>query len=457
MQINKKDVILNYAATFLKIAASSLLLPFILRLMSAETVGIWTVFITINSLISIFDFGFNPAFTRNVTYIFSGIRKLEVEGFSTIGLTKNNEIDYGLLKGLIKAMQWFYFRTAGLFFLLVSTLGTYYIYRVLKNYHGSHSEVYVAWSLLCTINTYNLFSLYYDSLLQGKGLVKRSKQIVIISQIIYLVIAAILIMSGKGLIAVVAAQGSSVIIVRWLSHRLFFTDDLKKLMNGVAARSKIEILKAIYPNAVKIGLTSLGGIMVQRSAMVIGSLFLSLKEIASYGITMQIISLIAGLAGIYVNTYQAKIVQMRVINDKESIKKIYVKGQYILILTYFLGGLGLLFIGNWSLNIIESQTNLLPSSLILLALVSSFGQTNLIVAASILSTKNIVPFFKASLISGIGIIVGLLIMFNFFDIGVLGLLLIPFLVDLSYQAWKWPLDVARDLRLTYFDFFKVYK
>ena len=125
MQINKKDVIWNYAATFLKIAASSLLLPFILRLMSAETVGIWTVFITINSLISIFDFGFNPAFTRNVTYIFSGIRKLEVEGFSTIGLTKNNEIDYGLLKGLIKAMQWFYFRTAGLFFLLVSTLGTY--------------------------------------------------------------------------------------------------------------------------------------------------------------------------------------------------------------------------------------------------------------------------------------------------------------------------------------------
>ncbi|MBL0356228.1 MAG: hypothetical protein IPP72_04770 [Chitinophagaceae bacterium] len=454
MQINKTDVIWNYAATFLKIAASSLLLPFILRLMPSETVGIWSVFVTINALNSVFDFGFNPAFTRNITYIFSGIKKLEVEGFSPIDHQKTFAIDYGLLNGVIHAMRWFYIRTATVFFLLLSTLGTYYIYTLLKNYHGSHTEVYIAWALLCTINSFNLSTVYYDSLLQGKGLVKKSKQIVIISQLVYLVIAAILIMAGNGLIAIVAAQASSVIIVRWLSHRLFFTPEIKILINKAITSSKTEILKAIYPNAVKIGLTSLGGMLVQRSAMVIGSLYLTLDEIASYGITMQIISIIAGLAGIYTTTYQAKIVQMRVISNADSIKKIYVKGQYVLIITYVAGGLCLLLLGNWALTIIGSQTTLLPPLLMLLALFLSLEQTNLIIASNILSTKNIVPFFRASLFAGAGIIAGLLIAFHFFHIGVIGMLLIPLLVDFAYQAWKWPLEVVKDLKIASKDFLR---
>jgi O-antigen/teichoic acid export membrane protein len=457
MQINRSDVIWNYAATFLKIAASSLLLPFILKQMPSETVGVWTVFVTVNALNSIFDFGFNPSFTRNITYIFSGVQKLEREGFSEIEKGENISPDYGLLKGVIHSMQWFYMRTAALYFFLLSTLGTWYIYIILKNYHYNHTEVYVAWGLLCSINSFNLFTIYYDSLLQGKGLVKVSKQIVIISQLVYLFIAAILIMVGKGLIAIVAAQASSVIIVRILSHRIFFTPELKRLMSNAVARSKKEIINVVYPNAVKIGLTTLGGILVQRSALIIGSLYLTLDEIASYGVTMQIVSLIAGLAAIYTNTYLPKLVQLRVKNDYAAIGLIYIKGQFVLLATYFIGG-GLLFsFGSWILHLIGSKTDMMPPLLVCFAVVLSFGQTNLSVAASILSTKNIVPFFKASLISGVVIILGLFLYFHFFKPQLLGLLLVPFLVDWSYQAWKWPADVMKDLELSFTDYLKPFK
>ncbi len=454
MQITKIDVAWNYAATFLKIAATAILLPFILRMMSAETVGIWTVFITITSLASVLDFGFTPSFTRNVTYIFSGVRSLQVKGFSALEDKHDSIVDYGLLKGVISAMRWFYFRAAAIFFLLLISLGTYYIQTLLRSYHGKKEDVYIAWIILCAINTYNLYTLYYDSLLQGKGLIKKSKQIVIVSQIIYLLIAAILIMSGKGLVAIVTAQASSVAIVRWLSHRYFFTKEIREALKNVTARPKAEILKAIYPNAVKVGLTSLGGIMVQRSAMVIGSLYLSLEEIASYGITMQLIAIIAGLAGIYTTTYQARIVHLRVIKDHQSIKELYVKGQYVLIFTYLLGGLGILLLGEKALNLIGSQTHLMPSLALLLALFLSLEQTNLIIAGNILATKNEVPFFKASLISGAGIIVGLMLAFQFLDFGIFAMILLPLLVDFSYQAWKWPLEVVRDLKLNASDFLK---
>jgi len=446
MEINKMDVFWNYAATFLKIAASVLLLPFILRTMSAETVGIWSVFMTITSIISLLDFGFNPSFTRNVTYVFSGVNLLKAQGFVNIG-KGNVMVDYGLLKGVISAMRWFYLRGSILLLLLLGTIGTYYIYNLLKNYHGSHSEVFIAWGVLCVINTYNLFTLYYDSLLQGRGLIKRSKQIVIVGQLVYLIIATILIIEGKGLIAIVAAQASSVIIVRLLSYYSFFTKEINLHLSSAVARSKSEILSAIYPNAFKVGLTSLGGFMVQKSAIVIGALYLSLEEIASYGITMQLITVIGALSGVYTSTYLPKITNLMLKDDRQTIKALYIKGQFVLLLTYLAGGFVLLFLGEWVLNKAGSNTHLMASNLMLLALFLSFEQTNITIAGGILLSKNDVPFFKAALISGACIVVGLLIAFKLMNAGLFIMLFIPLVVDLSYQTWKWPLEVIRDLNI----------
>jgi len=402
---------------------------------------------TITSIISLLDFGFNPSFTRNVTYIFSGVNQLKAKGFVNV-LEVNFMVDYGLLKGVISAMKWFYLRGALILFLLLVTIGTYYIYSILKNYHGIHSEVYIAWGVLCIINTYNLFTLYYDSLLQGKGLIKRSKQIVIIGQLVYLLIASILIIEGKGLIAIVAAQASSVIIVRLLSYYSFFTKEINQKLSIAISRSKSEILEAIYPNAIKVGLTSFGGFMVQKSAIVIGALYLSLEEIASYGITMQLITVIGGLSGVYTATYLPKITNLMLKNDREAIKTLYIKGEIVLLLTYLAGGFSLLFLGEWILNLAGSNTHLMPSGLMLLALLLSFEQTNITIAGGILLAKNEVPFFKAALISGGSIVIGLFIAFQILDAGIFIMLFIPLLVDFSYQTWKWPLEVKRDLNIS---------
>ena len=81
IQIGREDLYWNYGATFLKIASSALLLPLILRMMSSEMVGIWSVFMTVTAFASLLDFGFCGSFTRNITYVFSGVVKLKKEGF----------------------------------------------------------------------------------------------------------------------------------------------------------------------------------------------------------------------------------------------------------------------------------------------------------------------------------------------------------------------------------------
>jgi O-antigen/teichoic acid export membrane protein len=254
-----------------------------------------------------------------------------------------------------------------------------------------------------------------------------------------------LILLRFNLIAVVSAQALSIVIIRILSYKTVYISEFKQLLQSVKAQPRKEILKFIYPNAVKVGLTSLGGFLVVRSSIIIGSLYLSLKTIASYGITIQIITIISSIAGVYFATYQPKIVQYRVQNDNAAIKQLYLKGCVLLFGTFFLGGAVLVFFGQWALNVIGSQTPLLSKSFMVVALFVFLLETNHGQAGNILLTKNEVPFFKASLISGVCVIGGLFLMLAYSELGVVTLILVPLVVDMSYQSWKWPLEVMKDL------------
>jgi O-antigen/teichoic acid export membrane protein len=453
MQISKQDVLWNYAATFLKIAASVLLLPIMLNMMPTEMVGIWSVFMTITAFSGLLDFGFSPSFTRNVTYVFSGVHFLQKNGFEVVD-PNNSTIDYSLLKGILSAMRWMYFRIAFFLFLILSTIGTVYIHSLLKSYNGSHTEVYLSWVILCIINTYNLYTLYYDSLLQGRGLIKRSKQIIILGQLAYLAIASLLLLLGKGLIAVVAAQGVSVIIIRTLSSKSFFDVEMKNNIKAADGGMSKEIIKIILPNALKIGATTLGGFVIQRSSLLIGALYLSLNDIASYGITTQVIAIIVSLSGIYFTTYLPKIVQLRVLNDTIAIKEIYLRGFVFLVGIFLFGGGALLLTGQQILNLIGSNTPLLSSSMLATALLVSLLESNHSQAGVVLVTKNEVPFFKASLLSAALTLILLFFFLNYTDMGIWAMILAPGIAQGIYQNWKWPSVVIVEFAISWNDLLK---
>jgi O-antigen/teichoic acid export membrane protein len=446
INISREDVVWNYAATFLQIGVGVILLPFILRVFPAETVAIWTIFTIIMALTGLLDFGFNPSFARNISYVVSGVKELKATGYHIVE-SHNNEIDYGLFKGLINAMRWFYARVAAILFVLLATAGTYYMYNILKTYSGSHTEVYIAWVILVAINSYSLYTMYYDSLMQGMGLIKRSKQIKVVGQSVYLIVAVVLILLRFNLIAVVSAQALSIVIIRVLSYRTIYTSAFKQRLQSVGARARKEILKPIYPNAVKVGLTGLGAFLVIRASTIMGSLYLPLEAIASYGITLQIIMIISSIASVYFATYQPKMVQYRVQNDNAAIKQLYLKSCILLFCTFALGGVVLVSLGEWALNVIGSQTPLLSKSFMAVALLIYLLETNHGNAGGILLTKNEVPYFKAALFSGAFTVILLFVFLKCTNLGVWGLVLAQGIAQGCYQNWKWPLEVVKELSI----------
>ena len=441
--IGKRDVAWSYAATIFTVGAGVLLLPFILSKMSAETVGIWNIFQTITALVALLDFGFRPSFARNISYIFSGVKQLQVNGVASID--GNEQVDYSLLKGTLRAMQQFYRWIAIIVFVLLATLGTVYFYYILQKYSGNHQDAMIAWILLIAINCYNLYTLYYDALLLGKGYVKRSQQISIVAQIIYLGVAIGLIYAGCGLTAIVGAQLIATVIRRVLSYRTFFTDTLKQRLNNVESQDIKPILQAIYPNAVKVGLTYLGGFLINKSAVLMGSAFLTLEQVACYGITLQVMDVLARCGSVVYQSFTPKLAQCRAEKNLVQLKQYYIYSILSNLVMYVVGCIVWCIAGNWALGLIESETQFLPTLLLSVMLVVSFLEHNHAISAGFIMADNKIPFFIPSLVSGAATVVLLWLFLSPLQIGLWGMVLAPGIAQLAYQNWKWPSVIIKEL------------
>ena len=441
--IGKREIAWSYAGTAFMIGAGVLLLPFILHKMPQETVGIWNIFQAITFLVLLLDFGFRPTFARNISYIFSGVKTLQKEGVAHA--ESDAAVDYGLLKGTLVAMQRFYRWIAIGVFALPASAGTAYFYYILQKYSGDRQDAMIAWLLLIAINCYNLYTLYYDALLTGKGYVKRSQQINILGQTVYVGLAIGLIYAGYGLTAIVASQLISTVIRRVLTYRVFFTQELKAHLREVAPREPKEILQAITPNAVKIGLTQLGGFMVNKAAMLIAPLFVSLEMVACYGITVQVMDILARCATVFYQSYLPKLAQSRAENDIAQLQRSYLLCTGSLLAIYLVGGAMWLLLGEWALNLIGSQTHFVPALMLGVMLLISLLEHNHAVSAGFIMADNKIPFFIPSLMSGAATILLLWLLLSPLQMGIWGLILAPGIAQLAYQNWKWPSVVIKEL------------
>ena len=442
--IGKRDVAWSYACTIFTIGAGVILLPFILNQMSAETVGIWNIFQTITALVMLLDFGFRPSFARNISYIFAGVKQLQVHGVANVA-DKATEVDYSLLRGTLLAMKKFYRWLAVAMFIVLATGGSVYFYYILQKYTGDKQDAMIAWILLIAINCYNLYTLYYDALLLGKGYIKQNQQITILGQIVYLSTAIGLIYSGFGLTAIVSAQLISTIIRRILAYKVFFTKKLKEQLSRAKMQDSQQIFSAIAPNAIKVGMTYLGGFLVNKSALLFGSAFLSLEQIACYGITLQVMDVMARCGTVVYQTFIPKLAQCRAEKALGQLRRYYQYATLSNLVTYIVGGIVWVLAGNWALGIIHSETTFVPTVMLCTMLIISLLEHNHAISAGFIMADNKIPFFIPSLVSGAGTVLLLWFFLSPLQLGLWGMILAPGIAQLAYQNWKWPSVVIKEL------------
>lgn len=432
----------------MRIVSGLVVMPITLYLFPSEEIALWGIFTALITITQLLDFGFSNSFSRNITYVYSGAKELRSEGYS---VAKTTEIDYGLLKSLLLAIKRYYGAVALVFMLLFFIGGPFYLSSVLGYYSGDKQPIWIAWFILGGALSYELYTYCYNTILVGRGLVKRSMQVMVFSQCVRIVLTVVLLLCGFGIISLVVGLLGGDIVNRTLAHRSFYDRETKARLAKEVASNSLCTIKTLAPNALKVGVVSLSTFLRNQSSLLITPFFLSLSQIADFSISKQLISIISTLGLAWYYTFYSKTAQYRVREEVEGVKRLYIKGNLNLISFFLLGGALLLLFGNEVLKLIQSNTFLLNNFYLLLMLLFSFLEAQCSLANGTLMAKNEVPFYRADIISGVCSVLLLLLMFSFTSLGVLSLILSTGLVMCAYLNWRVPLTLSKEIHLGWKD------
>ncbi|MGL5964432.1 MAG: O-unit flippase-like protein, partial [Fusobacteriaceae bacterium] len=287
-------------------------------------------------------------------------------------------------------------------------------------------------------------------------LIKESHKTIVFSKIGYLILAYILIQLNYGLLGIAIANLISSFVNRISSYLYFYDKNIKKILKNIVTTRDEEkkILKIIFKNSSKLGVVSIGAFLINKSSVLIMSKYVNLKTIAEYGITLQIISLLVTVSSVLFNTYLPLINYLRIQKKEKEIKDIFSKALCINYVFYIVGSVFLIFFGNRILSLLKSNTLILDFKYLVLLLIMYFLEMNHSMAATIITTKNTVPFLKPALFSGVAIVILMLLSLEFTKLNLYGVILSQGLVQLVYNNWKWPVEVSKDLSSNYFKILK---
>jgi O-antigen/teichoic acid export membrane protein len=445
IKVNRKDILWGYLAQFVSLGSGIIVLPVVLKLLSPEEVGFNYILLTIGTCVSLMDLGFSHQLGRNITYIFSGVKELKKKGISEC----HEKIDYQLLKTTIQSAKYLYRCLSIIVLLVLTTIGTWYIYIVTNSFTKIQDGLLI-WSLYCLSICFNIYFLYYASLLNGSGRIRAYRKATIVSKSSYIILSILLLLSGFGLMSLIVANLISPFLYRYICYRYFFTPTLKKDIAEYKIDKKdvFKTLSILWNNSVKLGGVYIGNFTISKASIFIAGLYLSLEDVASYGLMTQIFSFIGSCAMTIHYLYHPRITSLWVKKDKSLINNIAFT-LIVFIILYWVTAFVFCFLGNNTLQLLDSNTNLPPLSILLIYSIFVFFEYNQSIFTAFISVDNEIPFLKATLISGIVIVVLSFVFLKYFTWKIMGLVIAYGFVQLAYNDWKWVYYAVNKLGCSY--------
>ncbi|PKM93721.1 MAG: hypothetical protein CVU84_14155 [Firmicutes bacterium HGW-Firmicutes-1] len=450
IKVDKKDIIWSYLGYFLKLGSNIIILPLVLTFLAEEELGMWYVFLSIGSLVTLLDFGFSPTIMRNISYCWSGAKELIKEGIVITDSNHNKEPNYKLFFSIYKVSKKMYFIISLVALVIMLSIGSIYIHSLVNGLEGGN-QIMLAWFIFCFATFSNIYYSYWIPMLTGIGLIKKSQIATIISQSGFLIVVLIGLLLGYGLIAVSVAYCMNGIILRQVSKKFFINEKgIKKQFSRYRRKKNSrdqELFSIIWHNAYRQGIVSIGSFLTIQASTLICSSFIDLATTAKYGLTLQVFQMLGYISRIPFISLLPEFSLLRINNDVQKLKERFSLSLVIFWVSYITVSIGVVLFGNILLALIGSNTSFLSAPLALLMAGYLFLEFNHSTFATLITTKNEVPFVKSAIISGPLIVVLSIILVGPFKMGVIGMMLAQSVVQLCYNNWVWPLKVFHELNI----------
>lgn len=445
--VTKKDVVWNYIAQIVNYGSGLFILPIILNRLSSEEIGMNYLMQSIVFLMALISAEFSRQLGRNITYVLSGAHTIEKKGVSK---NVNDTIDYHLLKVVLSTTKAVYKVIAGAVLFFMLSLGSMYMYRATGGFQNIDNSL-IIWLLFSFSTFINIYFTYYNSFLSGAAMVMEYNKVLIISRLVYIIITVALLFCGWGLMSIVVGQLISPLLGYYYAHKKFYSEDLKDNLkvHSVSSSEVVETFKTIWYTTRMNVVDCLGLYLATQSGTLVIGGYMTLAEVASYGLMVQLVQILASLSRGVFSSYLPMFFKYRVKNEIDNFVKDLSFSLFVFYITFILGGLVIVYLAPPVLTLIKSNS-ILPVSIILYVyLMNGILEINHELCANAIVANNEVPFMKASLIGGIGVLVINILTLRFTIWGMLGIVVGQLFVQSVYNHWKWPKYLMDDLGISF--------
>jgi O-antigen/teichoic acid export membrane protein len=448
MIITKRDLLWNYIYYFVNFGTNIILVPFMFHILNKDEIGLWYIFLSVSALSDVFDFGFSAVISRNISFIWSGAAELNAKGFTTKKVA--NDLDFHLLLKVLKTSKVIYNTISMLVFIMLLMGGTFYIDSISRE-ALPRQDYLLAWFIFIVAVFLNIKFSFWNYVLKGIGAIEQSNKSFIISKLTQLILMFILLGFGFGITGMSLAYLISTLTQRLLSAYYFrrYESIGEKLQNYKGFKYNSDdvasLLKNLLVNSYKQGIITLTYFALNKSVVFISSIYLDLATTGKIGFTMQLFSLTAAIGNSLFNTYLPQFTSDRFNGNTGRIYKNLTLSLGMSILILFSGGIFLILFGNPIFELIRMNTSLLSGAETFVMLISFLLINSHFLCGAYIASANNLSMYRSYFISSAIMVVLQITLSAVTDWGVWALILPMFVVQSTYNNWKWPVAIASEL------------
>lgn len=415
-------------ATGVKVGANLLLLPVLLTKLPEADLALWWQFGALGGFANLADFGFGATIARVYSYLWAGAEDFDAEGLRPPPVSR--EPNLPRIRQLSATVGYFYWLLAIAATLVIAVIGTFLLRKTVAAV-ADPQLAWMAWAGQVFLIGFGLGTSRWMLACQGLGRVRDVQAAYLFGGLTYVALATVLLLNGWGLLGLLAATFAREVIARSYCRWVYYA--AVPNVSALHVKADKEILKRLWPNASKLGVLSIGYFLLSNGSVLICGQLKDVKVTASFGLTAQIGQFLMNFAALWLAVKWPTISMFRLQGRLQEMSILFARRLALTMGTYVVLAALVALAGNWLLALKGTQTRLLPAPLLIFYFVYLAQQLFYVQFGALAYSENVVPFFKISIFTGVGMFcLSFLLTWKF---GLWGMLLAPLIVESACSSW----------------------
>ena len=442
-RLRSSTVVWSWVFNGFRLATGLLLLPLVLRKLSTTELGMYYVLLSQVALAPVIDFGFSPTILRFVSYAMGGAETIQAHGVSK---GTGSGPNFGLLWQLFFTTRALYRVMALIVLVILGVWGTY-IVELRIHETPSPNVTRVAWLITLIATILNVYSSWAPVFLRGLNEVLISVRITVLASVVRFVVAVGLLLAGAGLMSLPLGDLIGSLIQQVIARRIC----LRRLRRQPPPE-KVDVwqnLRIMWPNSWRQGVLSLGGYFTVNANTAICLSVLGLAANARYGLSVQLLNVISGMAAVWTQVKWPVIGQQLARHDYPAVQRTFWSRMWLNQLTFLAMAAGLLLCGQPLLQLFGSGKQMLPLPWLALLAFNSFLEMHVSIWGALIATGNRIPYLWPSVAGSLLSFALSLTLIHTTSLGLGAFVLAPLLAHSLFNYWYWPLYAARGIQTSW--------